>query len=117
MSSRQQPEKVIEPEVIRPARGQGTESQGRGMRWASRVRVQAPDGSPLPEEAVRRVRARFGVAALASFALAAALGYLAATTSHVLLAAMLLLGALLMALVGAFFGAVWRMLRRFLQGR
>jgi hypothetical protein len=110
---------VVEAEIVRdpekaPQRVEVErvqEGSHGGMRWATRARVIGGDGE-VTEEALRRARGRFGVAAVASLLITAGFIYAAATTESVLLAAICLILGILAGLVAMVFGAVWRLIGR-----
>lgn len=104
--------RIVEAEVIRKPDNAGTDSRSRfGARWAVRSQVMHSD----PQQAailIKRARLRFGGAALVFIAIAVLLGWSAATTEHVLLAAFLLIGTAATGLIGLFFVVLWRLLGR-----
>jgi hypothetical protein len=105
--------RIVEAEVVRKPEGAENVSAGRfvGGRWVSRTYVVQGDPE-MTARIIRRARLRFGIAALVSFGGALLLGWAAATTEYVLLAALFLLLSAGALLLGILLAAIWRVLRR-----
>ncbi|MBK8205670.1 MAG: hypothetical protein IPK87_02630 [Planctomycetes bacterium] len=119
MTQPPEPERIIEAEVV-PAANEASQpvkvervSEGSigPARFASRS-VFTYGTAELTPGAIRRVRLRLGLLALAAALGAGLSGWFAATTPHVLLAAVLLLLCVALALLALLLGAVWRLMGR-----
>ncbi|MCC7508780.1 MAG: hypothetical protein IT464_05365 [Planctomycetes bacterium] len=119
MTQPPEPERIIEAEVVPTANEASqpvkvervSESSIGPARFASRT-VFSYGTAELNPGAIRRMRWRLGLLAIASAAGAGLTAWFAATTPHVLLAAVLLLVCAALVLLAIVIGAAWRLMGR-----
>lgn len=107
-------ERIIDAEVVHKPDEAPRHEPSRvrfGVRWPYNSHMIRGDPAQAAR-LIKRVKLRVGVAALVAFAIAGLLGWSAATTEHVLIAALLLIGTVLAALAGVALAALWRLLSR-----
>lgn len=112
-------ERIIEAEVVsahsqagQPVKVERVNEAGLSQpRLVSRG-VFTYDTAKLTPDAIRRVRARLGLLALSALAGAGLVGWFAATTSHVLVAAVMLLVCAALVVLALLLGAAWRLMGR-----
>lgn len=119
MTQPTEPKRIIEAEVVptadeasQPVKVERVSEGSIGpARFASRS-VFTYGTAELTPGAIRRVRVRVGLLALGSALGAGLTGWFAATTAHVLIAAVMLIVCAALALLALVLVAVWRLMGR-----